>query len=88
MKKALLAVLLLAGITASSAQEEQLNDFQESIQDRLEQEPQPETQVYVERTARIEAKKLHDEKVAKKRAKRMARKQARVNAKQPSVKPE
>lgn len=85
MKKAMLVILFFAGITFSSAQVEKQDDRQENILDKIEQEPQRPTQVRLERSAKIEAQRIQDEKKAEKKAKRLARKLAREKARQPSV---
>ncbi|WP_396146473.1 hypothetical protein [Flavobacterium sp.] len=92
MKKAMLMILLFAGISFSSAQVEKQDDRQENILDKIEQEPQRPTQVRLERASKIEAQRIHaekkDEKRAEKKAKRLARKLAREKARQPSVRQE
>jgi len=85
MKKVMLVILLFAGITMSSAQVEKQDDRQERIQDKIEQEPLPSTEVRVELASKIEAKRIHDEKIAEKKAKKLARKQAREKSRQPAV---
>jgi uncharacterized protein YdeI (BOF family) len=80
MKKIILSMLFLAVTSISFAQEDRKVDQQENDQDKIQQEPQLPAQVTVERSARLEAKRLHDEKVADKRAKRLARKETRVKA--------
>lgn len=77
MKNAILAVLFFAGISFSSAQIDMQDDFQETILDKLEQEPLPPTQVLIERTSKLEAQRLHNEKKAERRAKRLAKKLAK-----------
>ncbi|KAB1157747.1 hypothetical protein [Flavobacterium luteum] len=85
MKTAFLVILLFLGITMATAQVEKLDDHQEIILDKIDQEPQQPSQISVERASRIEAKRTQDEKKAEKRAKKIARKQARDKAKQPPV---
>jgi hypothetical protein len=80
MKKLFLSMLFFAVTSICFAQVEKEDDRQENYLDKIEQEPQPPTQIEVERSARLEAKRLHDEKVAEKRAKRLARKEARTKA--------
>ncbi len=92
MKKAMLMLLLFAGISFSSAQVEKDDDRQENILDKIEQEPQRPAQVAFERDSRFEAKRIYNEKKAEKKAKRvakrLARKLAREKARQPSVRQE
>jgi len=88
MKKAMLVILLFAGISFSSAQVEKDDDRQETILDKIEQEPQLPSQVTLERSAKIEAQRIQDEKRAEKKAKRLARKLAREKARQPSIRQE
>ncbi len=85
MKIAFLVTMLFAGITMATAQVEKQDDRLENNLDKIEQEPQQPSQITVERTSRIEAKRLQDEKKAEKRAKKIARIQARDKAKQPPV---
>ena len=85
MKTAFLVILLFLGITMATAQVEKQDDRQENSIDKIDQEPQPPSQITVERASRIEAKRAQDEKKAEKKAKKIARIQARDKAKQPPV---
>lgn len=83
MKKLFLAILFFATTTIAFAQAEKQDERQEVDLDKIQQEPQQPAQMDMERSARVVAQRLQNEKTAAKAAKRKARKLAREKAKDP-----
>ncbi len=77
MKNLFLGMLFFAGTTMALAQADKQDDQQEVIQDKMEQEPLPPAQVRQERSARIEAQRIENERVVKKAEKKVAKRQAK-----------
>lgn len=77
MKKLFLAMLFFAGTTITLAQVDKQEDRQENDQDKIQQEPQRPAQLNLERTTRIEAERIQNEKNAKRAAKKLAKKNAK-----------
>ena len=69
MKNLFISMLFLAGTSLLQAQTEKQDEQQESIQDKIQQEPPPNTQIDLERRSRIEAQRIQNEKAALKREK-------------------
>jgi len=77
MKKLFLTILFFAGTMVTLAQVEKVDDRQETDQDKIQQEPQSNAQIDLERRTRIEQQRTQNETAAKKTAKKLARKKAR-----------
>ena len=80
MKKILLTIFFFVGVITMQAQSDQQVDRQENAIDKMQQEPPRPAQADMERAARIEAQKKHNEKVAAKRAKKLAKQKAKQAA--------
>jgi hypothetical protein len=82
MKKLMIILFFLASTTFVTAQVDRTTENDESIQDKIQQEPPSPAQANLERNARIEMQRLENEKIAKKREKKLARKLAKEKSKQ------
>jgi hypothetical protein len=86
MKKLLFALLFFAGTTVAMAQVDKVDDQQENVQDKIQQEPQRPAQIDMERNARIEAQRIENERVAAKKAKKLAKANAKAAVVQDTLK--
>jgi hypothetical protein len=82
MKKLMIILFFLASTTFVTAQVDRTTENDESIQDKIQQEPPVPAQTNLERNARIEMQRLENEKMAKKKERKLARKLAKEKSKQ------
>ena len=82
MKKLMIILFFLASTTFVTAQVDRTIENDESIQDKIQQEPPVPAQTNLERNTRIEMQRLENEKIAKKKERKLARKLAKEKSKQ------
>jgi hypothetical protein len=83
MKKLMIALLFFANIAFVTAQVDRTTENEESIQDKIQQEPPRPAQLNLERQSREEIKRVRNEKIEKKKADRLAKKKAKEKIKKP-----